>query len=220
MHNSRKLQVALLLLIACSAASVTAQTSGAMLYVTGQATLNGVQVNSASSIFAGDRVVTSNSSIVSVNRPGFSVVVNPNSTIQYGKSSIEVIQGSARITAASGMSAQAGQVVVASKDQSASFDVTRAADQVTVVSRQGVLLVDDGGRTVTVPAGSNATLHVAAASTESVSASAKPQAASGLLAGGPFYSIYNAPSDLPICSDFDLCIRPRVSQIRPCRCKP
>jgi uncharacterized cupin superfamily protein len=225
MHSARKVSVGLFLVVVCSAAVLTAQTSGAMLYATGNVTLNGAAVADSSSIFAGDRLVTADSSIVSVNRSGSSVVVSPNSTVQYQKSAVEVIQGTAHVNTINGMSAEVGQVTVTPKDQAAKFDVVRNDNQVTVTSREGMVTIDDGGQKVTLRPGDHTTLALGAASGQ-----ASPQAqggafigkteASSLVASGPFYTIVSSPGDLPWCEDLTTCIRPNVSKIRPCKCPP
>ena len=223
MHSASKMSVGLFLVVACSAAVLTAQTSGAMLYATGNVTLNGAAVADSSSIFAGDRLVTADSSMVSVNRNGSSVVVSPNSTVQYQKSAVEVIQGTAHVSTINGMSAEVGQVTVTPKDQSAKFDVVRSDNQVTVTSREGTVTIDDGGHKVMLRPGDHTTLALGG-----VSGQASPQSGafigktepSSLVASGPFYTIVSSPSDLPWCQDLTTCIRPNVSQIRPCKCPP
>ncbi|MGB8885299.1 MAG: hypothetical protein WCC87_01175 [Candidatus Korobacteraceae bacterium] len=224
-HSTGKLSVVLLLVVVCSTAMLTAQTSGAMLYATGNVTLNGAAVSDSSSIFAGDRLVTADSSIVSVNRSGSSVVVSPNSTVQYDKSAVEVLQGTAHVSTINGMSAEVGQVTVAPQDQSAKFDVVRTDNQVTVTSREGTVTVDDGGRKVLLQPGDHTTLALGASSSQSSfptqgGAFVGKTEPSSLVASGPFYTIVSSPNDLPWCQDLTTCIRPNVSQIRPCKCPP
>src|ERR1035438_7787482 len=138
-HNASKISVVFLLVMVCTGAMLSAQTSGALLYATGNVTLNGASVEDASSIFAGDRLVTADSSMVSVNRNGSSVVVSPNSTIQYKKAAAEVILGGALGRPVKGMSAEVGGVTVAPKAQSAKFDVVRVNSQLIVPSREGAV---------------------------------------------------------------------------------
>lgn len=220
MHRLSKVSVVMLVLLC--AAAMAAQTGGAMLHVTGKVTLNGTAVADSSSIFAGDRLTTAEGAMATINRPGMSVVLGPNSTIQYGISSIQVIQGSARIAAGSNLTTQAGNVTVVSQDQTARFEVSRADGKVVVASREGSVSVNDGGHSVTVAAGTNATLAVSGSNpvVQQGNIASKTETTSGVVASGPLYSINVSNDDLPICSSVKLCQRQNVSQIRPCKCQP
>src|ERR1039458_6109063 len=116
-----------LLVVFVGLSMLSAQTGGAMLYANGNVKVNGqVTGDSTTSVFPGDRVDVTESSAGSINRSGSSVVVSPNSSIQYDPSSVEVLQGSARVSTNKGMSASAGQILVSPKDSAAKFDVIRA----------------------------------------------------------------------------------------------
>ena len=207
MHSVSKMCFVILLVVVCAAAMLPAQTSGAMLYASGKVTLNGAAVVDSSSIFAGDRLVTSDGSIVSLNRSGSSVVVSPNSTVEYKKSAVEVIAGTAHVNTVNGMSAEVGQVTVAPKDQSAKFDVVRVDNQVMVTSREGAVTINDGSHTIVLPSGGHTTL--ALGSTVSQSSLAvqggtfigRAGLGSGVVASGPFYTLVTPTTDLPWCSN-------------------
>ena len=111
-----------------SLAVLHAQNNGAMAYAHGDVTLNGQAVSSSTTISTGDRLDTADSSVVTINRTGSSIVVNPNSSIQYGQSSIEIMRGTARLSTLAGMSAQAGQLTITPKDGMAKFDIVRSDD--------------------------------------------------------------------------------------------
>ncbi len=132
---------------------LNAQNDGAMLYAHGNVTLNGQAVESSTSIFTGDRLDTADSSVVTINRSGSSIVVNPNSSIQYGQSSIEIMRGTARLSTLAGMSAQAGQLTITPKAGTAKFDVVRSDNGTSVTSREGALSLRDGSRTMTLEPG-------------------------------------------------------------------
>lgn len=223
MRSANKRWFMLLLAVVCSAGVLHAQTSGAMLYATGDVKLNGTAVADASSVFAGDRIVTANSSIVSVNRSGSSVVVSPNSTVQYNKSELDVIEGAAHVSTINGMSAEVGDVKVAPKDQSAKFDVVRVNNQAVVTSREGTLAIEEGGHTVVLQPGDYATIALGASQGSPRIQSGpfiKSEAGAGVVANGPFYSLVSTDDDLPWCNNLTPCIRPNVSHIRPCKCPP
>ncbi len=215
---NRSSKVAVLLAVMLGAAMLSAQT-GAMLHVSGKATLNGVAVGDSSTIFAGDRLVTADGAMATINQPGLSVVVSSNSSILYGKGSVDVLQGTARINATDHVTAQAGQVTAVSNNGATLFEVARLNDKVTITSREGAVAVSDGSQTITVAPGNQTTLAVSGAGTAGLQTTASTNtAASGLVADGPFYKVNVTNDDLPICASWKLCQRTNVSQIRPCRC--
>jgi hypothetical protein len=214
MHSSSK--VAVFLAVLLGAAMLSAQT-GAMLHVSGKATLNGITVGDSSTIFAGDRLVTADGAMATINQPGLSVVVASNSSILYGKGSVDILQGTARINATDHVTAQAGKVTAVSKDGSTLFEVARLNDKVTITSREGAVAVSDGSQTVTVASGNQTTFPVAGSTGLRTTASAQG-APSGVAADGPFYKVSVTNDDLPICASWKLCQRSSVSQIRPCKC--
>jgi hypothetical protein len=140
-------------LMLLSAAVLSGQDTGAMLHAHGNVTLNGQAVGSSTSIFAGDRLDTADSSAVTINRSGSSIVVNPNSSVQYDSSSIEVMRGTARLSTLSGMSAQAGGLTITPKDGAAKFDVVRSDSGTAITSREGALTVRNGARIATLEPG-------------------------------------------------------------------
>ncbi len=207
---------------------VSAQAGGAMLYaVNGDVRVNGQSAGHSTGIFAGDKIDVPASTAGSINLAGSSVVVSPNSSVQYNAGNIEVLQGGARVSTSKGMSASVGPVVVAPKDASAKFDVVSTNNEVVVVSREGALVVKDGSRTMVVPSGSTAELplQVAGVATAVQDANAKAPdfLSSERMSEHPFYGVVNGVestpnSMLPPCADINACVRPSVSQIRPCCC--
>ena len=219
-----------LLVVFVGLSMLSAQTGGAMLYANGNVKVNGqVTGDSTTSVFPGDRVDVTESSAGSINRSGSSVVVSPNSSIQYDPSSVEVLQGSARVSTNKGMSASAGQILVSPKDAVAKFDVVRTCDKVVIVSREGALTVKDGSRTTVVQSGASTELALGPAKGQGLSGDQGSKAVpatfiSDRLVEHPFYGVVkgvdDTPADLPICKDVLTCIRGSVSQIRPCCCPP
>src|SRR5664280_401645 len=230
MSHCRIIVLCLLLVVVFGASLLSAQTGGAMLYANGNVKVNGQAAGDSTSIFSGDRVDVIESSAGSINRSGSSVVVSPNSSIQYDPASVEVIQGSARVSTSKGMSASAGQILVSPKDTVAKFDVLRTCDKVVVVSREGALTVKDGSRTTVVQSGSTAELALAPTVGQALAQDPGPKASpatfiSDRLVEHPLYGVVKGVDDtpdatLPILSNVLECIRPNVSQIRPCCCPP
>ena len=202
-----------------------AQSDGAMLYANGDVKVNGQAAGNSSSVFTGDRIDVTASSAGSINRSGSSVVISPNSSVQYEPSSVNVIQGTARISTTKGMTASAGTVSVTPKDGTAKFDLARTGDKVVVVSREGALTVQDGSRTEVVQPGSTAELSIngqnALPDGPKSSANFLPP---DRLVDHPFYGVVNGitakPDTLPECPDVAICLRPSVSKIHPCCCPP
>src|ERR1035438_359142 len=116
MSHCRLSVVLPLLVVLFTVSMLSAQTGGAMLYANGNVRVNGQAAGISTSVFPGDMVDVPESSSGSINRSGSSVAVSPNSSIQYGPASVEVIQGSARVSTSKGMSASAGQILVSPKD--------------------------------------------------------------------------------------------------------
>jgi ethanolamine utilization protein EutQ (cupin superfamily) len=218
-----------LLAVLFGVSMLSAQTGGAMLYANGNVKVNGQAAGDSTSIFSGDKVDVTESSSVSINRSGSSVVVSPNSSIQYDPASVEVIQGSARVSTSKGMSASAGQILVSPKDTVAKFDVLRTCDKVVVVSREGALTVKDGSHTTVVQSGASTELALNPATGQGLSGDQGSKAVpatfiSDRLVEHPFYGVVkgvdDTPSRLHVCADVLECIRSHVSQIRPCCCPP
>ena len=197
---------------------------GAMLYANGNVKVNGQPAGASTSIFAGDKVEVGDSSSVSINRSGSSIVLSPNSSVKYEPANLDVLNGTVRVSTSQGMSVHVGNVSVSPQSTIAKFDVTASAGNVIVASQEGALAVNDGGRNVMLGSGSKTTLGVAHASAETSNVAAA-NFLEGQLAQHPFYGVDNAgvdgyPPVLPVCKDARECIRPNVSQIAPCCCPP
>jgi type 1 fimbria pilin len=186
-----------------------AQTNGAMLYAHGNVTLNGQAVSSSTTISTGDRLDTADFSVVTINRTGSSIVVNPNSSIQYGQSSIEIMRGTARLSTLAGMSAQAGELTITPKDGMAKFDIVRSDNGTTVTTREGILTLQDGSRSMTLQPG-----------TTTLFASSYRDGEAGILPIDRISTFNTAlVPDLPICEKVSLCFGIKdASESHPCRC--
>jgi hypothetical protein len=209
--------VSLFAVVVFSVAVLSSQNNGAMLYAHGNVTLNGQTLKSSTSIFAGDRVDTADSSVVTINRKGSSVVVNPNSSVQYTQSSIEIMRGTARVSTLSGMSAQAGQLTITPKDGKAKFDVIQSGEGTVVTLREGSLIVRDGSETINLQPGATRMFASGAPSNQSV----ERQGGNGILPRDQVHTFDTAMNpDVPVCPNLQYCLgRNNVSQTNPCRCR-
>jgi len=192
------------------------QNNGAMLYAHGNVTVNGQSLAASTSIFAGDRLDTADSSVATINRRGSSVVVNPNSSVEYGQSSIVVMHGTARVSTLAGMSARAGQVVISPTNGNAKFDVPRTSEGTVVVPREGSLVVHDGDRTVNLQPGASRMF----ASTSQAEQTIAEQSAAGVVPHDGIHTYETGmQGGLPICPNVSYCFgRGSASQIQPCSC--
>jgi len=155
----RKL-VAVLLVVVCPSSLLMAERPSAMLYATGTVTLNGMPAAKSMSVFAGDRIDTADASVVSVNRSGFSLVVDPNSSVEYQSNGFTILKGKASARTSNGMSAHAGPLSMIPKGNSALFDVIDDGKTVLVASREGTLTLTDGMETATLEPGYTAKMSL------------------------------------------------------------
>jgi hypothetical protein len=190
----RKL-VALLLMVVCPSSLLMAERPSAMLYATGAVTLNGMPAAKSMSVFAGDRIDTGDASVVSVNRHGFSLVVDANSSVQYQSDGFTILKGKASARTSNGMLAHAGPLSVIPKGNSALFDVSSDGRTILVASREGTLTLTDGIETATLEPGYTAMVSLdpqdqapkpaASASGQAPSQNPEPQAATSDQEQGP-----------------------------------
>ena len=148
----RKL-VAVLLVVVCPFTLLMAEQPSAMLYATGAVMLNGMPAAKSMSVFAGDRIDTADASVVSVNRTGFSFVIDPNSSVRYQTDGFTILKGKTSARMSNHASAHAGALSVIPKGNSALFDVSRNGNTVLVASREGTLTLTDGIETATLEPG-------------------------------------------------------------------
>jgi hypothetical protein len=150
---------AILLLIVCPSI-LMAERPSAMLYATGIVTLNGVPAAKSSSIFAGDRIDTADSSVVSINRSGSSLVLDPNSSVEYHNEGFTLLKGVARVRTSKGLGAQAGPISIIPKGDAALFDVSSDGKTILIASREGSLTLTDGEETATLDPGYTAKVSI------------------------------------------------------------
>ena len=155
-EQSLRRLVAVLLVVVCPSALLMAERPSAMLYAAGAVTLNGAPAAKSMSVFAGDRIDTADASVVSINRNGSSLIVDPNSSVQYQSDGFTILKGTVRVRTSKGMLAHVGPLSVIPKDNAALFDVSSDGKTVLVASREGTLTLTDGIETATLQPGSTA----------------------------------------------------------------
>ena len=172
--------IAVALAVVCPCTFLMAERPSAMLYATGTVTLNGTPAAATMSVFAGDRIETANASVVSINRSGSSLVVDPNSSVEYQNDGFTILKGSARVRTSRGLAAHAGSLSVIPIGNAALFDVSSDGRTVLVASREGTLTLTDGIETATLKPG-----YTAQVSLDIQDQSPNPAAAAGGQDQGP-----------------------------------
>lgn len=199
------------------AATLSAQTNGAMLYSHGNVKLNGQAPGQSTSIFAGDRLDTSDSSVATINRNGSSVVVNPNSSVQLDQSAIHIMNGTARVSTLNGMSAEAGQLTITPQDGKAKFDVVQSSHGTVVTPREGALTVREGNSMISLQPGQS---KVFTNTAERMDITAQNNQSS-ILPVDQVQTFETAiEPGLPVCPSLKYCLGHfNISQVTPCRCR-
>ncbi len=147
------------LMILTPSAMVMAETGSTMLYAKGTVLLNGADVARSAKVNAGDKIDTAGATATTVDENGSKVTVNPYSSLRYDSNSLNVYRGGASVETSSGMSAKVAQVTVAPVDKSATYEIARLDNKVTITSRTGALMITDAGATSTLDAGASTSLN-------------------------------------------------------------
>ena len=148
--------IAVALAVVCPCTFLMAERPSAMLYATGAVTLNGTPAAASMSVFAGDRIETANASVVSINRSGSSLVVDPNSSVEYQNDGFTILKGTARVRTSRRLVAHAGSLSVIPIGNAALFDVSSDGKTILVASREGALTLTDGVESATLEPGHTA----------------------------------------------------------------
>jgi hypothetical protein len=136
-------------------ASFGADAKAAMLYTNGAAWVNGVHVpRTSAAIFSGDLLQTRSDSRANINEPGSIVTVLPDSLVRFGTTSLQIEHGSLTIATSEGVAASAGDVKVTPASHAwTEFNVTDVDGTVHVFASKGDVIIDDGGKPVTLAQG-------------------------------------------------------------------
>jgi len=144
--------IAFSLAISMPAAALAAETPAAMLYATGNFSLNGSAAPQSSAVMPGDLIQTQASS-VSITSTGNNVLVAPNSSITYGSGEIQFAQGSAVVATSSSMAAEVRGATVAPAQPRATYRISRTGVRITIAALKGDLILRQGTETRTIAEG-------------------------------------------------------------------
>jgi hypothetical protein len=136
-----------------------ADSNAAMLYSNGGARVNGADVRHSSSlIFSGDLLQTQSDSAANINAPGSSIIVLPDTVVQFEGSSVRIAHGGIAVSTSRGVATTAGDVKVTPTSKSwTQFDVIDADGTVRIAARKGDVAVSDSKGTVTLAQGQETT---------------------------------------------------------------
>jgi hypothetical protein len=137
-----------------------ADRPSAMLTTSGTVRVNGTVLPQSTSVFTGDVIDTAPESVGSLSRNGTSVVVDPDSSVQYQDDSVSVLKGMARVQTSKGMAARAGRISVIPASSDALFDVRTDGKTALIASREGALTLTDGTDSFTLDPGYTAKVNI------------------------------------------------------------
>jgi hypothetical protein len=121
--------------------------------------VNGAEVrHSSSAIFSGDLLRTQSESAANINAPGSSIIILPDSVVQFEGSSVRIAHGGIAVSTSRGVATTAGDVKVAPASKSwTQFDVIDVDGTVRIAARKGDVAVSDSKGTVTLAQGQETT---------------------------------------------------------------
>jgi hypothetical protein len=134
-----------------------ADAPSAVLYASGNVTVNGKKVARSTSVFEGDSISTAvdGGGMVALN--GGSVSVQAGSRVIFSRASIQVQSGSAAVKTTQKMSASVGGYEVMPLEQDSQFQVSQSGNKIHVAALRGKLAITganmlnlDAGKTVTL----------------------------------------------------------------------
>ena len=130
----------------------------AMLNVSGKVQVNGSAIPRGTALLSGDRIQTQSDSVANITVVGSSVLVKPNTLVEFQGDAVEISQGGMVIATSRGMIARAYGLTISPGTQTPSkFEVAENGDSVVVAAEQGNVNVSDDKESSTVPEGQQTT---------------------------------------------------------------
>lgn len=151
-------------LLGLSPAYLWASPPQATVQAQGNVTVNGSRVENTTTVFAGDKIQTAESSIANITAQGTMVQLSPNSSAIFSDKTLDLGCGSALVTTSLGEVVRVAGVTIMPATQSLTkFQVSQAPGALKVSAQEGSLIVDDGtkhaleaGKTMTMQRGGGA----------------------------------------------------------------
>jgi hypothetical protein len=135
-----------------------ADSGAAMLYTNGTAWINGASVPKSSAVFSGDLVQTRADSIANIKAVGSTLLVLPDSLVEFQANVIRLEHGRVTITTSKNMATQVGSLKIAPASTNwTEFEVTDTDGSVHIAARKGDLTLTDAAGTTTLAQGQETT---------------------------------------------------------------
>lgn len=171
-----------LLIVVLPASMWAADSSAAMLYTNGTAWINGAYVPKSSAVFSGDLVQTRSDSVANIKALGSSLLVLPDSLVEFQGSVVKLEHGKLSITTSKGMGTQVGGLkIVPVAGTWTEFEVSDTDGTVKVVARKGNLTLIDAKGSSTLAQGQETTREESSRKKDKGGAGAAPAAGGGIL---------------------------------------
>jgi hypothetical protein len=113
----------------------------------GTVTINGTRVENTTTIFAGDKVQTADSSLATIATQGTMVQLSPNSSAIFSDKSLDLGCGSALVTTSMGEVVRVAGVTITPAGQGETkFQVSQGPGALKISAQEGSVVVDDGSK--------------------------------------------------------------------------
>lgn len=146
MQLARK-TLALLLCCCLSPAMLLAQEAGAMLYPTGQVTVNGHPAANSTALFPGDKVQTGPDSAASITANGGSAQIGADSSVIWQPQAIQFQAGSLTVVAQAPWQVHIAAMTVSLGAEATKVEVTQREDVALIKLLSGSATLTEGGQT-------------------------------------------------------------------------
>ncbi len=125
-----------------------AQDAGvAVLSSTGPVFLNGGQLTNSNAVVSGDVIQTKESGTATINGPGGSIAIEPNSIVRFQGQSVALDRGQISIGTGKGLSVNTRDLHIAPvSNEWTQYYVTRNSGTITIVARKNDVIVTCGAR--------------------------------------------------------------------------
>lgn len=145
--------LAILLCCCLTTLPLPAQTAGAMLYSTGQVTVNGRAVANPSAIFPGDSIQVAPNSSASVTGPGLNAEISPQSAVSWQQNALEFQAGSITVSGQAPWQIHIGSMTVSLGSQMSKVEIIQREDVALVKLDAGSANLDEAGQTSALKVG-------------------------------------------------------------------
>jgi hypothetical protein len=145
--------------------SMMAADTGAMAFPTGNVSVNGKALNSATAIFAGDQIRTDAGSM-SVTLAGSTVQVGNQSAVTFSSSQLQLANGGMKVTTTNGMAGQVRNLTLKPESGKTVYTVSERDGKVMIAALEGNLALNDGHGQVMLAANHAVAIPVATQSSD------------------------------------------------------